>query len=125
MTVIIKKAETEEELDIVQDMTTYAFEPSPVKERDKSKRKYNKNNYIYLLYDNEIPVSTLDSIPMTQNVRGKVFKMQGIAGVATYPEERKKGYSKELIKYALTQAQKRSEERRVGKECRSRWSPYH
>ena len=24
-----------------------------------------------------------------------------------------------------TQALKRSEERRVGKECRSRWSPYH
>ena len=23
------------------------------------------------------------------------------------------------------QVQKRSEERRVGKECRSRWSPYH
>ena len=23
------------------------------------------------------------------------------------------------------QANKRSEERRVGKECRSRWSPYH
>ena len=23
------------------------------------------------------------------------------------------------------QSQKRSEERRVGKECRSRWSPYH
>ena len=27
-----------------------------------------------------------------------------------------------LIKYL---AQHRSEERRVGKECRSRWSPYH
>src|SRR2546428_8502920 len=26
---------------------------------------------------------------------------------------------------AITQLQKRSEERRVGKECRSRWSPYH
>src|SRR5574344_1633327 len=25
----------------------------------------------------------------------------------------------------LSTAQKRSEERRVGKECRSRWSPYH
>src|SRR5256886_3932103 len=25
----------------------------------------------------------------------------------------------------LLQAQERSEERRVGKECRSRWSPYH
>src|SRR3989475_13304434 len=26
---------------------------------------------------------------------------------------------------ALTTVNKRSEERRVGKECRSRWSPYH
>ena len=26
---------------------------------------------------------------------------------------------------ALKEAQRRSEERRVGKECRSRWSPYH
>src|SRR2546429_9676319 len=25
----------------------------------------------------------------------------------------------------LLRSQKRSEERRVGKECRSRWSPYH
>ena len=25
----------------------------------------------------------------------------------------------------LRQAEPRSEERRVGKECRSRWSPYH
>ena len=26
---------------------------------------------------------------------------------------------------AMAQAAERSEERRVGKECRSRWSPYH
>ena len=32
-------------------------------------------------------------------------------------------YDTELI--AERQACKRSEERRVGKECRSRWSPYH
>ena len=32
----------------------------------------------------------------------------------------------ELInKIAQDFAQARSEERRVGKECRSRWSPYH
>ena len=30
-----------------------------------------------------------------------------------------KGYSEECAEYM------RSEERRVGKECRSRWSPYH
>ena len=27
--------------------------------------------------------------------------------------------------YVLTNRKVRSEERRVGKECRSRWSPYH
>ena len=27
--------------------------------------------------------------------------------------------------YIITKKTKRSEERRVGKECRSRWSPYH
>ena len=27
--------------------------------------------------------------------------------------------------YGIDAAPKRSEERRVGKECRSRWSPYH
>ena len=31
------------------------------------------------------------------------------------------GYSRALIRHLVT----RSEERRVGKECRSRWSPYH
>ena len=29
------------------------------------------------------------------------------------------------IKLSKIQAENRSEERRVGKECRSRWSPYH
>ena len=29
------------------------------------------------------------------------------------------------IQAAYQQIMKRSEERRVGKECRSRWSPYH
>ena len=27
--------------------------------------------------------------------------------------------------YMFTEEEARSEERRVGKECRSRWSPYH
>src|SRR5260221_2079394 len=30
-----------------------------------------------------------------------------------------------LVFFGFTQCPDRSEERRVGKECRSRWSPYH
>ena len=29
------------------------------------------------------------------------------------------------VEYPTTRRSSRSEERRVGKECRSRWSPYH
>ena len=35
------------------------------------------------------------------------------------------GHQKELSTYKGVMVSKRSEERRVGKECRSRWSPYH
>ena len=31
----------------------------------------------------------------------------------------------EVVKAVIVRSAKRSEERRVGKECRSRWSPYH
>ena len=34
-------------------------------------------------------------------------------------------HDKALEAYKAAQARYRSEERRVGKECRSRWSPYH
>ena len=35
------------------------------------------------------------------------------------------GAGKTLLAEALLAQSGRSEERRVGKECRSRWSPYH
>ena len=37
----------------------------------------------------------------------------------------KKIYKTSLINNRRYLGNKRSEERRVGKECRSRWSPYH
>ena len=40
--------------------------------------------------------------------------------------ERSEGEINETIPFTIaTKRIKRSEERRVGKECRSRWSPYH
>ena len=39
-------------------------------------------------------------------------------------EEKKKGTEK-IFEEIIVENFPRSEERRVGKECRSRWSPYH
>ena len=40
-------------------------------------------------------------------------------------EKRRQGFGKVNVIYVKTFMPERSEERRVGKECRSRWSPYH
>ena len=50
--------------------------------------------------------------------------------IVQYGEECLRVKSKEVLKVSkkiqnLIQDMLRSEERRVGKECRSRWSPYH
>jgi len=55
----------------------------------------------------------------------EIFSSPSI-GIAIYPLDA--GNTEDLLKnadIAMYQAKQRSEERRVGKECRSRWSPYH
>src|SRR2546422_9943754 len=39
--------------------------------------------------------------------------------------DRYRGISARVLKEKVAAVETRSEERRVGKECRSRWSPYH
>src|SRR5256885_9299709 len=58
-------------------------------------------------------------------VLASVFKSNR-AGVEVQVLERRAGKSESAVRIILCQGLlKRSEERRVGKECRSRWSPYH
>ena len=48
--------------------------------------------------------------------------------IVQFNEEIIKGQIKELVRGSVEETLNellRSEERRVGKECRSRWSPYH
>ena len=49
--------------------------------------------------------------------------LEGINSRITEAEERKSDLEDRMVEF--TSAEQRSEERRVGKECRSRWSPYH
>ena len=57
---------------------------------------------------------------------------QGRSGIGIDPARKEMGYFSALTGLVerpdlkkLLDRKKRSEERRVGKECRSRWSPYH
>ena len=53
----------------------------------------------------------------TCRAAAKRFKKTGTGKLV-----RNKAYKSHIL---TKKSQKRSEERRVGKECRSRWSPYH
>ena len=49
------------------------------------------------LFEGDKVVATTLGIPMTQNVRGKIFPMVGIAGVTSDPLTRRKGYIRRLM----------------------------
>src|SRR2546425_5716354 len=53
------------------------------------------------------------------------FNKEKSGAVSAFSIDRRTGKLKQLNQVASHGAGPRSEERRVGKECRSRWSPYH
>ena len=56
-----------------------------------------------------------------------ICKLQAIAPSLERVSNYWEGQRKIILqnKFVVVSLSKRSEERRVGKECRSRWSPYH
>src|SRR5687768_11733077 len=71
----------------------------------------HRNNFGYIYFDGgKISYASI------VNRRDRIGDMLVKAGTITL----------EQLQQAIdTQGKQRSEERRVGKECRSRWSPYH
>ena len=95
-----KVVSSKEEREKLTHITSYAFIPSP-NDLDRSKKGFEsiKDSYIQGVYpkNEETPIATATSDPMTQNIRGKIVKMGGIEAVATEPEYRKSGIVKQLM----------------------------
>ncbi|MEH7226242.1 GNAT family N-acetyltransferase [Bacillus sp. JJ1566] len=82
-------------------LSEYAFSYKvPVERLDEIFKKIKKHQ-IYGIYENEKFAAKFHLIPLTTYVGDQSFKMGGIAGVATYPEFRRRGYVKDLLTYAL------------------------
>ena len=81
--------------------------------------------------DEDIDFSDIPEITDWSNaVRGKFYRpikksltIRVDADVLAWLKSQGKGYQTRIN--SLLREAMRSEERRVGKECRSRWSPYH
>ncbi|WP_374215944.1 enhanced intracellular survival protein Eis [Frankia sp. AiPs1] len=85
----------------------YAFESSPVSdggwEQLSATQRYYESHLSLLAEENGIPVADVSAVPMRQNVRGTVYQMAGVAGLATLPPARRKGYARALVTELLGQ----------------------
>lgn len=83
------------------ELSCYAFQYKLSEEDIKQRIESMKKQNIIGIFDDGKLVSKLGIRPFHIWVENMKIKMGGIAGVATYPEYRRKGYVKELIKQSL------------------------
>ena len=71
-------------------------------------------------------VATVETITAVEEATGK-YKYGFVTDIES--DKAPKGLNEDIIRFISAKKDEpewmRSEERRVGKECRSRWSPYH
>jgi len=77
-----------------------------------------------LFKNDEVRVWTLDGKVVIASITAKLHLIITMRSKMEYVQE-KDERGKTVIRKVGLQPIQRSEERRVGKECRSRWSPYH
>lgn len=75
----------------------YAFYSSPPLDLSDYEQAMYEDCIMPGMFEGDKCVATTISIPMTQNIRGKVFSMGGVAGVTSDPMTRRKGYVKKLM----------------------------
>ena len=88
---------SEEEFRESLKLSMYAFQYK-IPETDVPARiEGMKNHKILGIWDEKILAAKLHIIPLTIFMRDVEWKMGGIAGVATYPEYRRKSFVKSLM----------------------------
>ena len=75
-------------------------------------------------YNEGVLVGEWVKFPTTEEEMQKVFEHIGIGKQDEFGQPYEEWFITDY-ECPIYGVQKRSEERRVGKECRSRWSPYH
>jgi predicted acetyltransferase len=79
----------------------YAFQPSPPGEEAaealRRNQRYYEGNVTLVAEEGGVALADASAIPMRQNVRGVIYPMAGVAGVATLPLARRRGIASGLV----------------------------
>src|SRR4051794_31966949 len=84
-------------------LSEYAFQYRVPEEKIPSSLEKLKSHKLLGIREGSALAAKLHIIPLAVHMNDDVWKMGGIAGVATFPEYRRSGYVKLLIIEALTQ----------------------
>lgn len=90
-----------DEFEISTKLSEYAFQYTLTPEQRESNQKHFKPERFWGIFDGEELQAKLTIIPLQVYVHGNKFEMGGIAGVATWPENRRQGHVSTLLKHAL------------------------
>ena len=96
----IRRIAGDDLLDHYFPLLDYAFRGTPPQKPREELSKvlpYLENVTVMAAFEEERALACAGSWPMRQNVRGAVFPMGAIWGVATHPEARRKGYSRRVL----------------------------
>lgn len=103
--ITIRELTGQEMLDVMFPLLIYAFVPSPpLPDKQEWLDKYiqPREGITYIaLFEDGVPVTAAASREMTQQVRGALFGMSAIWGVASMPQARRKGYAKQVMSKLL------------------------
>jgi predicted acetyltransferase len=105
--VSIRRLEGPAIADAIYAVQSYAYHaqlPCPPKEEWTKGIEDQKGVVHYAVYEDEQAVCVAASLNMTQNVRGRLYPVNGVGGVATLPAARRKGYVRQLMTQLLAEA---------------------
>ncbi|EDL64720.1 GNAT family N-acetyltransferase [Bacillus sp. SG-1] len=83
------------------NLSMYAFQYKVPEEEKENRFRQLDDHELYGIEADDQLAAKLHLLSLNVFLGEKEFKMGGIAGVATYPEYRRKGYVKELLTYSL------------------------
>jgi predicted acetyltransferase len=99
-TTVIRELHGDEALDVLYALASYAFNASPpLQDRTRWEETWRPRlGFSYVaLYEDGVPVAGAAATAMTQQVRGALYGMAGLWGVATAPAARRKGYARRVL----------------------------
>jgi predicted acetyltransferase len=97
----IRRISAGERAPVSVPIQVYGFHSSPASEgtlkRLGDSQRYYEEHVTLVAEQDGAAVADVSAVPMRQNVRGAVYQMAGVAGLATLPQARRRGYGGALM----------------------------